>query len=228
MATKDSKDFIFSQEQGISLIWENFVYSFNKQLKVVQLKQRDMPEVSEEIKTSMVTIAKAKGLLRDLEDPNNKVEFKLFARSNDIDIWEIIDCAYRVPTTEKSKWNNDDKRLFALNKSLLEFLINAFGLSFANILDSFDSAYELWNLTETHQGDLEAIRQELENPASKSKGVSSSCMLPLGDDPSEGKKLVLLPTTQPNPGGNMQRNSLLLGLMPVSVLEKSPTSMQQS
>ena len=109
--------------------------------------------------------------------------FKIFVQSKNIDLWEIIDCAYIVPTLEKSKWSKHDKKMFIMNKLMLEFLLNAFDSFMSNKLDSFDSAYTLWKFIEAHQGDLEAIRQALEDPASSSKGAS--CTRALGDSPSE-------------------------------------------
>ena len=69
--------------------------------------------------------------------------FKLFVESRNIDLWKIIDCAYIVPTLEKSEWNKNDKRLFIMNKLLLEFLHNAFDSSLSNKFVHFDSAYTL-------------------------------------------------------------------------------------
>ena len=78
-----------------------------------------------------------------------------------------------------------DKKMFTMNKLVLEFLLNAFDSSMSNKLDSFDSAYTLWKFIEAHQGDLEAIRQALDDSSSSSCGASSSCTRPLGDSPSE-------------------------------------------
>ena len=103
------------------------------------------------------------------------VRFKLFVQSKHFDLWEIIDDVYIVPTTEKSKWNKNDHRMFTMNKLLLEFLHNAFNSSLSNKLDSFDSAYTLWKLIKAHQGNLEAIRQALEDSASSSCGASFLC-----------------------------------------------------
>ena len=56
--------------------------------------------------------------------------FKLFVQSRNIDLWEVIDCAYIVPTLEKSKWSDHDNKMFTMNKCLLEFLLSAFDSSF--------------------------------------------------------------------------------------------------
>ena len=111
------------------------------------------------------------------------VRFKLFVQSKHFDLWEIIDDAYIVPILEKSKWNKNDHRMFTMNNILLEYLLNAFNSSMSNKFVHFDSAYTLWIFIEAHQGDLEAIRQALGDPASSSKGTS--CTRPLGDSPSE-------------------------------------------
>ena len=95
--------------------------------------------------------------------------FKLFVESRNINLWKVIDCAYIVPTLEISKWSNHDEKMFSMNKLLLEFLLNAFDSSFSNKFVHFDSVYKLWKFIEAHQGDLEAIRQHLEDLASSSK-----------------------------------------------------------
>ena len=69
--------------------------------------------------------------------------FKIFVESRNIDLWEVIDCAYIVSTLEISKWSNHDEKMFSMNKLLLEFLLNAFDSSFSNKFVHFDSAYKL-------------------------------------------------------------------------------------
>ena len=109
--------------------------------------------------------------------------FKLFVESRNIDLWKIIDCAYIMPTLEKSKWSNHDNKMFNMNKLLLEYLLNAFDLSFSNKFVHFDSAYNLWKFIEAHQGNLEEIQRSLEDCSSSECGASS-CTRPLGDSPS--------------------------------------------
>ena len=106
--------------------------------------------------------------------------FKLFVESRNIDLWKIIDCAYIVPTLEKSKWSNHDNKMFNMNKLLLEYLLNAFDSSFSNKFVHFDSAYKLWKFIEAHQGDLEAIQQALKDSSSSSCGAS--CTRPQEDN----------------------------------------------
>ena len=72
-----------------------------------------------------------------------RVRFKLFVQSKQFDLWEIIEDAYVVPILEKSKWCENDKRLFNMNKLLLEYLINTFHSLFSNKFANFDSAYTL-------------------------------------------------------------------------------------
>ena len=72
-----------------------------------------------------------------------KNRFKIFVRSKHIDLWNVVDCAYIVPTSDKSKWSKDDKKLFTMNKLVLDFIIKAFDSSISNKLTSFDSAYTL-------------------------------------------------------------------------------------
>ena len=110
--------------------------------------------------------------------------FKIFIQSKNIDLWEILDCAYIMPTLEKSKWSKHDKKMFTMNKLVLEFMHKAFDPIISNELAHFDSAYTIWKLFEAHQGNLEAIRRSLVAPSTSSQGASS-CTRPLGDSPSE-------------------------------------------
>ena len=105
--------------------------------------------------------------------------FNIFIRSKQFDLWEVIEDAYIIPTSEKSKWSNNDKRMFNMNKLLLEYLLNAFDSSFSNKFVHFDSAYNLWKFKEAHQGNLEEIRRSLEDCSSGEFGASS-CTRPLG------------------------------------------------
>ena len=73
-----------------------------------------------------------------------KFRFKIFARSIDIDIWKIIDGGYFVPNKAKSKWNKNGKKLFALNKKLINILLKSFNDSISNKFAHFDSANTLW------------------------------------------------------------------------------------
>ena len=110
--------------------------------------------------------------------------FKIFVRSKNIDLWEVIDCAYVVPTLEKSKWSNYDKKMFTINKLVLEFLLNAFDKFISNKPAHFDSAYKLWTFIEAHQCNLEEIQRALAESTSSKDEASSSCTRPLGDSPS--------------------------------------------
>ena len=67
-----------------------------------------------------------------------RIRFKLFVQSNQFDLWKIIEDAYVVPILKKSKWCDNDKRLFNMNKLLLEYLISAFHSSFSNKFANFD------------------------------------------------------------------------------------------
>ena len=69
--------------------------------------------------------------------------FKIFVESRNIDLRKVIDNAYIVPTSEKSKWSKHDKKIFTMNKLVLEFMHNAFGPCISNELAHFDSAYAI-------------------------------------------------------------------------------------
>ena len=84
--------------------------------------------------------------------------FKIFVESRNIDLQEVIDNAYIVPTLEKSKWNKNDHRMFTMNNILLEYLLNALDSSMSNKFVHFDSAHTIWKLIEAHQENLEEIR----------------------------------------------------------------------
>ena len=70
-------------------------------------------------------------------------KFKIFVESRNINLWEVIDCVYIVSIFKKSKWSDHDKKMFSMNKLLLECLLNAFDSSFSNKFVHFDSAYKL-------------------------------------------------------------------------------------
>jgi len=125
--------------------------------------------------------------LHDLPFDQWTCRIKVFIRTIDFDLWNIIDDSYLVPTKAKSKWNKKEKKLYSMNVRLLDILLKSIDPNISNNFVSFDSAYSLWRYIEAHHKEM---KEGVLAPAKEKKSsttqlsTSSSHDRPLGVSPS--------------------------------------------
>ena len=81
-----------------------------------------------------------------------KTRMRIFLISMDFELWTIVENEFQKSSLPMSKWNESEKKVFALNAKAMNALFCALDKNEFNHVSICDSAFDIWRTLEvTHE-----------------------------------------------------------------------------
>ncbi|CAL9078878.1 unnamed protein product [Musa textilis] len=82
-----------------------------------------------------------------------KTRMRVFMLSMDLDLWNIIENGFQLPSKPTNEWSDLEKKSFSLNAKAMNALFCALDKNEFNRISSCETAFDIWRTLEiTHEG----------------------------------------------------------------------------